>query len=99
VSEVVLCECCKINKARIKDYRGIDTGETYDIQKFLVCRLCFNLRDEDFFKLLEAENDEERRELIREIVDAWELRGYRDEKDPKLNEEIANWLNFLGETT
>ena len=49
--------------------------------------------------MLEAENDEERRELIREIVDAWELRGYRDEKDPKLNEEIANWLNFLGETT
>ena len=90
-----LCECCRINKARIKDYRGLDTGETYDIHKFLVCRLCFNLNDDDFFRLLWTKDTNERKEIIREIVEKWKLREYYDDEDPILNLEIIKWMMFL----
>lgn len=63
--------------------------------KFAVCRLCFNLNDGYFFRMLHAKSEEELKKAMKEIVEAWNLKNYNGEKDPVLNEEIKNWLNFL----
>jgi len=46
----MLCECCKKNKAIVKDFRETKTGYS----KFYVCRECFNLTDETFFRRMRA---------------------------------------------
>jgi len=92
----MLCVCCGVNKARIGDYRSLEdsNGVQYTL-KFAVCRLCFNLNDAYFFRMLHARWEEELKKAMREIVEAWNLKDYHDEKDPVLNEEIKNWLKFL----
>lgn len=92
---VIKCECCGVNNARIKDYRDIESNKIIYVLKFAVCRLCFNLNDAYFFRMLHAKSEEELKNAMREIVEAWNLKDYHDEKDPVLNEEIKNWLKYL----
>jgi len=98
----MLCECCRINKPVVKDYRGVDFGGFIDIQKYLVCTLCFNLADDYFFKLFEAKDDKERKEIIKDILinifgimhmTFEEFNKFYD--DEVFKKEIFNWLNFL----
>jgi len=49
----VKCEVCLINNAEVKDYR-LRQGV---YAKYYVCRNCFMLNDEDFFKLKYAKGD------------------------------------------
>ena len=58
----IKCEICLVNNMEIKDYR-LRQG-TYT--KYYVCRNCFMLNDEDFFKLKNVKGD--RKKTIMEIT-------------------------------
>ena len=42
----MICECCRKEKATIKDYRETKTG----MNKYFVCAKCLMLKDQYFFR-------------------------------------------------
>lgn len=66
---ILKCGICKINIARIKDYRRGEIG--YD--KYLVCPNCFMLNDLWFYKLKYAKEGVGKKRIISQIIgDGWE---------------------------
>ena len=95
----MLCECCKINFAVVKDYRSIDFGDFEDIEKYSVCLLCFNLADDAFFSLMHC-NSEDKKEMIKDLLlNVFKLTSISFSEFNKLSKrakiELVNWLNFL----
>jgi hypothetical protein len=60
----IKCEVCLVNNAQVKDYR-YRTG-TYN--KYAVCRNCFMLDDESFFKLKYAKEGIAKKRVISMII-------------------------------
>ena len=61
--EKFMCECCGLNPAEIKDYRGNEA--TGNLDKFYVCRNCFNLNNYWFYRLMRAKD---KKRIIRQIL-------------------------------
>jgi len=54
MKKVNLCECCGLNKAEVKDYRGDEV--TGDINEYYVCENCFHLNNYWFNRLRRVKN-------------------------------------------
>jgi hypothetical protein len=67
----VMCECCGLNPREVRDYRRDEV--TGAINKFLVCRNCFNLNDYWFYKLMRAKEGRGKKRVVRQILsgDDW----------------------------
>ena len=61
----IMCECCGINEAQVKDYRVNE--ETGEIGKYFVCINCMSLNNYWFYKLLNAKPNGKKR-IIRRIT-------------------------------
>lgn len=62
-NKIVLCDCCNVNPATIKDYRERE----YNLLNFLVCNECVNLPDDVFFRRLAAFKGRIKRQNVNNI--------------------------------
>lgn len=78
--EKIMCECCGVNEAQVKDYRTNE--ETGELEKYWVCVNCMQLNDYWFYKLLNTPTLLGKKRVISKIVEG-KWKKYLLRKEPR----------------